>query len=148
MKQSIRLWRSAKYYPLQNLDILYSRDVEFYRYGINNNYKIMNHIINIDMIASAAIMFPKLTNDYQSLSDKNDIELMKNKIRMLLKVGIKEENNVIILSAWGCGAFGCPPLHIAKLFKEIIENEFINSYQVIIFGIQGNNYEVFKNIIG
>ena len=41
-----------------------------------------------------------------------------------------------MLSAFGCGAFGNPPHHIAELFKKVIEeNSYENSFKNITFAI-------------
>jgi uncharacterized protein (TIGR02452 family) len=46
---------------------------------------------------------------------------MKAKIKTLLSVALESGHDALVLSALGCGAFACPPRHIAALFKEAIE---------------------------
>jgi uncharacterized protein (TIGR02452 family) len=38
---------------------------------------------------------------------------------MLLRVSAAQKNEVLVLSAWGCGAFGCTPEGVAKIFRHI-----------------------------
>ena len=55
-----------------------------------------------------------------------------------------ENNNILVLSAWGCGAFGCPPYHMAKIFKKVLK-VYDGIFEEIIFAILGPNYELFKS---
>jgi uncharacterized protein (TIGR02452 family) len=41
----------------------------------------------------------------------------------------------IVLSALGAGAFANPPKHIAELFREVIEREYPNCFEEIVFAI-------------
>jgi hypothetical protein len=41
----------------------------------------------------------------------------------------------VILSAFGCGAYGNPPKHMARLFKETISGHFKGVFKEIIFAI-------------
>lgn len=40
-----------------------------------------------------------------------------NKIKTIFDIAYKNQNDAIVLSAFGCGAFCNPPGHIAELFK-------------------------------
>ncbi len=42
---------------------------------------------------------------------------------LLFVTTLLKGHDAIVLSAFGCGAFGNPPEHIATLFKEIIDTE-------------------------
>lgn len=53
------------------------------------------------------------------------IEPFKNKMRKLFRVGLQHGHDALVLGAWGCGAFHCPPQHVARLFHEVMmESEF------------------------
>ena len=41
----------------------------------------------------------------------------------------------IVLGAFGCGAYGNPPNHIAQLFKEVITGDFKGCFSHILFAI-------------
>ncbi len=46
-------------------------------------------------------------------------------IRTILRIGLSNGHDALILGAMGCEAFRNPPSHVAKLFHEvIIEPEF------------------------
>jgi len=64
---------------------------------------------------------------------------------MLLRISAVQKNEVLVLFAWGCGAFGCSLEGVAKIFRHIIITEFNGTFREIIFAILGSNYERFLN---
>jgi uncharacterized protein (TIGR02452 family) len=91
----------------------------------------------------AGLRKPQLTDDCRRIRQKTDIQTLETKLRLLFYVAAAQANDVLILSALGCGAFGCPPAHVAMLFKKVIA-ENIGRFRKIIFAILGSNYEPFK----
>ena len=64
------------------------------------------------------------------------IEGTKNKMRTILRIGLRHGHDSLVLGALGCGAFCNPPSHIARLFHEVFEEpEFKNKYRLISFAI-------------
>jgi uncharacterized protein (TIGR02452 family) len=152
-----------KYYPLKawkrdhvtgiviNPDIrmmktIYSRDVEFFRDGIDKGYKLMDNSIYFDVISSPALRWRDTTEDGQYFVSPLDVQLMKDKIRNLFILAAHEGVETLILSAWGCGAFGGPPRHTAEIFKEVLE-EADGLIPKVVFAITGYNYEIFADIL-
>lgn len=135
---------SQNLYPLYNLDTTISNNVEFFRYGIDKGYMIMDRPIQIDCIGAPAVCLPLLNSDGDYLNEKNK-EFMRQKIRMLLLTAAQNGNDSIILSAWGCGAYGCPPKSTALLFKEVL-TEFAGVFQETPFAILGDNYQHFYDV--
>lgn len=43
----------------------------------------------------------------------------EEKIKSILKIGLVNGHDSIVLGAFGCGAFGNPPKHIAALFEKV-----------------------------
>jgi uncharacterized protein (TIGR02452 family) len=138
-----------KYYPFKFYDTIISKGVEFFRNGSDKGYTILNKPFKIDCIAAPALRNPQLTRTYDDFGNEEDIFMMEQKIRSLLFAAAKNGNDCIILSAWGCGAFGCPPKGVARLFKKVLK-EFTGVFKETPFAITGNNflpfYEEFKTI--
>ena len=132
------------FYPLEPLDTIVSPQVEYYRRGASTGYIYMDEPVNIDMIAAPAVCFPHLSRDRKFMTDEKDVKLMEAKIHMLLRVAAANKNDTLILSAWGCGAFGCPPYHVAKIFKKVC-SEYDGAFKEIVFAILGSNYNLFKD---
>jgi uncharacterized protein (TIGR02452 family) len=93
----------------------------------------------MDCIAAPALRDPQLNSTFDDFGLEENRNMMENKIRVLLYTAAKNGNDSIILSAWGCGAFGCPPKGVAKLFKKVL-GEFAGVFRETPFAILGNNY--------
>ena len=76
-------------------------------------------------------------------------ELFKGRIKNIFEAAIDNGVEVIILGAFGCGAFKNPPEIVAKAFHEVIdENNYAYFFKNIVFAIKSNysnncNYEIF-----
>jgi uncharacterized protein (TIGR02452 family) len=133
-----------KYYPMTRLRTIVSKGVEFYASGIATGYLPYNLPTRIDCVAAPAVRFPYLDRGrgFKSFGNDDDAKLMEEKIRMLFHAAHVSGNTTFILSAWGCGAYGCPVDHVAEIFKKVI-NEGV-PVKKIVFAILGPNFEAFK----
>ncbi len=135
-----------KYYPMNGLKAIYSRDVEFFRHGIDREYKLMDNSVYFDVISAPALRWRETTTDGHYYLHVADTEIMKNKIRNLFILAAHEGVETLILSAWGCGAFGGPPHHTAELFKEVLM-EADGIIPKVVFAITEFNYPIFAQIL-
>jgi len=92
-----------------------------------------------DVIACAA---PQLFDSY----DENEFKgIMESRIKRILDVAAKENVQVFILGAFGCGAFKNPPEIIADIFASLIRNY---SFEIVEFAVfcrdDQKNFEVFN----
>jgi uncharacterized protein (TIGR02452 family) len=135
-----------EYYPInpESFDTIISHNVEFFRCGKDKGYVLMDEPIEFDCIASPALRFPQVNSSYDDFGRQEDRTYMENKIRMLLYTAAKNGNDSIILSAWGCGAYGCPPQAMAQLFKNVLD-EFVGVFKETPFAILDINYLYFRN---
>ena len=132
-----------RHYPTPPIHTSYSAGVEFYRGGAAVDYALYTVPQRLDCIAVAGLRKPLLTDDQRRIRQRTDIEILETKLRLLFYVAAKQGNDVLILSALGCGAFACPPVHVAMLFKKVVA-ENTGRFRKIIFAILGSNYEPFK----
>jgi uncharacterized protein (TIGR02452 family) len=134
------------YYPLSLLQTVYSTDVEFFKEGFDKGFARMAIPRKFDVISAPALCGPETTADGQHYVYSKDVDTMRTKIRNLILIAAEYRVDTLILSAWGCGAFHCPPTHTAQLFKEVIE-EYDGLIPNITFAIIGINYYPFAAII-
>ena len=52
---------------------------------------------------------------------KAAIDITRNKIRTVFRLGLTYGNDALVLGAFGCGAFKNPPAEIANVFHEVME---------------------------
>lgn len=98
------------------------------------NYELFQKPFQMSFITVAAIKEPVLTPSGH-LTD-TDKDQTRDKIRTILRIGLKHGHDSLVLGALGCGAYGNPPADVAKLFHEIIEEEeFRDKFKMLVFAI-------------
>lgn len=115
---------------------------------------------NVDVITCAAPNLRKNPSDKMNpnsgikpikLSDKELKELHIKRMRRILDIAKRENEDVIILGAFGCGAFYNKPEVVAKAMKQVVE-EYKYDFKVIEFAVYCSerdiqNYEIFRNVL-
>jgi uncharacterized protein (TIGR02452 family) len=93
----------------------------------------------VSVISIAAIRDPCITPDgtYQHSHDK---DIMKYKIRLMLRIAAKHGHTKLVLGALGCGASHNPPKGVANAFLEVLtEKEFQGGWwDQVVFAVQDN----------
>jgi uncharacterized protein (TIGR02452 family) len=119
-------------YPLLNLDGIYSKDITVFRGSEKNGYYLLSSPFKVSMISVSAVKRPMLKDGKMS---EADLKMNREKIKMIFQISHEQGHREMVLSAFGCGAYGNPPEQIAKIFKDVIENEFAGYFDKIIFAI-------------
>lgn len=134
--------QSENQYPLdRNFGGIYTPNATLFREGESHNYKLMDNPCKLSFISVAGINRPDL--DKNGMIADYLIETVKNKMRTILRIGLANHHDSLVLGALGCGAFCNPPSHVARLFHEVIdEPEFAGKYRLIVFAIleDGNSH--------
>lgn len=128
-------------YPLEWNELLLIRQVTVFK---DTSYQKMETPFTVDILNAVALRSPSITNDEytESLSYK----LMDDKIGAIFKSAIHNENDSIVLGAFGCGSFSNPPKVIAELFRKHA-TIFNDKFKQITFAVLGINYPIFQNIL-
>lgn len=101
-----------------------------------SNFELFQKPFQMSFITVAAIKEPVLTpTGHLTDADKDQT---RDKIRTVLRIGLKHGHDCLVLGALGCGAYGNPPADVAKLFHKVIEEEeFRDKYKMLVFAIIG-----------
>lgn len=107
-----------------------------------------NEWFNVDVITCAAPYIAKRKYTNKAVLK----ELFKGRIKNIFEAAIDNDIEVIILGAFGCGAFKNPPEVVAKAFHEVIdENNYSSYFKKIVFAIKSSvnddPYEPCPNIM-
>ena len=86
-----------------------------------------------------------------NLADQELLSIHEKRLRRILDVALMSENEVVILGAFGCGAFENKPEIVARAAKNVIQ-EYRYAFVTIEFAIYCNpwdtaNYKVFNEIL-
>ena len=77
--------------------------------------------------------------------------LLATRIRRIFEVAVANENEVLILGAFGCGAFRNPPEIVAKVFYNVMQDylEYFDTIEYAVYHTEREvaNYEAFKRIM-
>ena len=138
--------------------IIYSRNVYVFK---DKNYNMLpvEDRFYVDVLTCAA---PNLRenprNQYNSdaseekltLTDEELYNIHVKRARNILNVAVKNEDDYLILGAFGCGAFRNNPEIVAKAYKDVLQ-DYMYCFKVIDFAIidgkYSNNYEIFKRVL-
>ncbi len=99
----------------------------------------------VDVITSAA---PDLDMKFYDWAEYRT--LMYNRLKKIIQVAKKENVEVLILGAYGCGAFHNPPEIIAALFKDLLNEYHFDTVEFAVYCNKDDkfsNYNIFKNIL-
>ena len=134
-----------KLYPINVNELILTKDVQ-----IRDTPRVAQQSCapdTIDIISSSACKMP-----YNFMGTKMSVEytgIMYRKILYLFLVALEYQYDVLILGAWGCGGYRCPPEHVSALFKMVLE-EFKGCFKKVIFAIRDtenhpkSNLNIFK----
>lgn len=122
-------------YPLdRNFGGIFSHGVTIFRGTETCGYPLIDIPWQVNFIAVAACNLSYDERGEQIPSHL--IETTENKIRTILRIAIDNNQKRLVLGAFGCGAFGNPPKHIAELFFKILhEADFLNRFKSVDFAI-------------
>ena len=134
-------------YPLDlNYGGIYTSSVTFFRNNKDKFYTLRDSAFKCDVITVASLSFNG-RSDYAYADEMSfraqdggftpeGEEIMLNKIRTIYRMGIEHGNDALVLGAFGCGAYKCPPDDVARLFRTVTEEpEFKNKLRLIVFAI-------------
>jgi uncharacterized protein (TIGR02452 family) len=87
----------------------------------------------VDVITIPAVRKPELENGKLPAWV---VDVLKIKIRQMFDIALENGNDSLVLSAFGCGAYGTPPKEMARLFHEVIESKkYKGVFKKIVFAI-------------
>ena len=138
MAKEFNLKPKRQQYPLDiNFGAIYSEGITVFRGSEEENYKLLNKPFQVDVISVAAYKDPPLEN---GKLPKDIKEIMSNKIKTIFNACLVNNNDSLVLGAFGCGAYHNPPEEVAKLFKDILESEdYKNKFKKVTFAILDSN---------
>jgi uncharacterized protein (TIGR02452 family) len=158
MKRFYKPHRRARN-PLYNDDLIYSPDV----YVIKSDTSIPERLPENDWYKVNAItcaapnlrerpsnsMNPNAGDTPARISADDLEELLMKRIRRIFAVAAGEDNDALILGAFGCGAFRNPPKVVAKAFHKVTD-EYRNCFDTIEYAVfhivrETENFTAFKD---
>lgn len=130
------------FYPIHSDECVVVQNVTVFRATEKHDYSILKDTTTLDFVACPGIHNPRL--DENGSFNKEDEHKLRVKIRCLFQAAQKYGYNALVLGPLGCGAWRCPPKHVARIFKEEIE-KYDGAFIFIVFAcleVKENDYIV------
>lgn len=137
-------------YNIQNYNLLYS-DFMLYSPCVSiirdKNYNLTENIINTSVITAPAVNRNIANRKHTSQEIFN---CMLKRAEKILCIALENQNDNIILGAWGCGVFKNPVSDIAEIFRILlIDKQYARLFKNIIFAsFNDKNSEIFSRVFG
>jgi len=105
----------------------------------------------VSVITVAAPRHPALNESRTKFAKEEDVRDLRGKIRIILRIAVRNKQDSLVLGAMGCGAYGCPPVFVANEMKAILlEDEFQGWFKNVMFAVYSSavngpsNFKTFR----
>ena len=147
--------------PLYNNDCIYTPDVVVFKSDTDFPETMPeSQWWKVDVITCAAPnlrripsneMNPNAGSEAANISLGDLRELLRGRITRIFQVAMRSGAQVLILGAFGCGAFKNPPKLVAEVFGEVMK-EYGGEFEVIEYAVyhterEKGNYEAFRGLV-
>lgn len=148
--------------PIHNDDCIYTADVVVFKTDTAMPELMQEKAwYKVNVISCAAPnLRSKPSNQMNSgdgdkaakVSDKELLAIHEKRMRRILDIALKNGEEVVVLGAYGCGAFINPPEVVARAMKTVVE-EYRYAFRTIEFAVycspkDDTNYKVFQRGLG
>lgn len=170
-RSSLALSLHRRYYPFKQRMGLYTPDVLIIRSDMESGHKILVPDVKpedlpvVSVLSVAALRCPETRRVRRNTAsgsisesliyaDPAARDLMKDKMRLCLRMAARRGHRLLVLGALGCGAFKNPKEEVARCWLEVLhEAEFQGGWwEEIWFAVYDRrnegNFEAFEEILG
>ena len=147
--------------PLYNNDCIYTPDVCVFKSDTSFPELLpKDEWWNVNILTCAApnlrerpnnTMNPYAGNQASKITPSELEKLLTIRIKRIFDIAVSNGNEVLILGAFGCGAFRNPPEIVAKVFNNVMQ-DYLCYFDTIEYSVYHTerevaNYEAFKKIM-
>lgn len=155
-KMQAKKWRQLQrtayvFYGLMYVHIMLI-NIPYARLGLGM-YVANVVIYSIVFLGYAAMRISKaISVKAARITDDELLAIHEKRFTRILDIALTNNNDVVILGAFGCGAFENNPGVVAAAAKNVVE-KYIHAFRVIEFAVycsprDSNNYDVFSSVFG
>ena len=129
------------FYPINADEAVYSPGVLVFRAGEEAGFA------RAEPEALAFVACPGVSMPARDRLGDADAEALARKVRLILRVAREHGHDALVLGALGCGAFGCPAAHVARVFRAEIA-ACAHAFARVEFAVLGANAAAFEAAFG
>lgn len=133
-------------YPIKADEAIYTPKATVFKDTEANGYTYLKTPKTLSFIAAPGLNHPPLVNNRLTPEGETYFE---RKIRLIFQVAKENGHDSLILGPLGCGAWACPPKHVAQIFLQVCDQN-AGVFQKIVFACYSRpenpdqNYEAFQ----
>lgn len=137
--------------PLYNNDCIYTPNVCVFKSDINFPEPLPQaEWWNVNILTCAApnlrerpsnAMNPNAGTTAAKISTTELEKLLMSRIHRIFEVAVANNNEVLILGAFGCGAFRNPPELVAKVFRNVMQ-DYLDRFETIEYAVYHTEREI------
>ncbi|KAF1956645.1 hypothetical protein CC80DRAFT_562226 [Byssothecium circinans] len=140
MPWNAQLRKDVNFYPIPQRGGIYSPEVFVFRYGPERDYATFapEEIVSLPVISVAPIRRPKLDETGKYYSFVQEQELMREKMKTVLRLASYCGHRNLVLGAFGLGpVFRNPTREVAEMWKDLLfkDPEFKGVFTDVVFAI-------------
>lgn len=99
-----------------------------------------------DVITCAAPNY-SAAKKFCNIKESENTKALTERIRFVFEIAKDQQVDTLILGAFGCGVFGQDPKTTAEIFHTLLENEYKDVFDKVVFAIpEGVNLDTFKKV--
>ena len=137
------------FYPILNNEAVYSPNISVIKSSELTKWTSIpeNEVPQLCFVACPALKYPETIIKKKEVKLlPEDVETLKNKIRLIIQIAIEKKHETIIFGAMGCGAWRNPVKHVAEIFKSVLNecDGVILDYYFAIMTTQDDTYQFRK----
>jgi len=113
-----------------------------FRSGPEKGYRVWKEFKALPIISVAPIRRPKLDELGADYSFSQEKELMKDKMRTVLRIAASRQHSDLCIGAFGVGyGFRNPAKQVAGMWRELLfnEQEFQGAFSNVVFALEGTS---------
>ncbi|KAK7193014.1 hypothetical protein DPSP01_005223 [Paraphaeosphaeria sporulosa] len=138
MPWNAQMGKDENHYPIPQRGGIYCPEVYVFRGGPDMDYAIFQNIEKLPVISVAPVRGPRLNESGSSYSFEQERELMKEKMRTVLRIAAYCDHRNLVIGAFGLGPiFRNPAREVAKMWRHLLyeEEEFRGVFTDVVFAI-------------
>lgn len=144
-RSSLSVTLNRRLYPIPDYGGIYSPTVVIIRESLARGHDLLDlskseELSVLSFVSVAAIRGPAVaktlagTEKYKLTGDR---DVMKEKMRVVLRIAAARGHRRLVLGALGCGAFGNPRVEVARCWREIFEEQEFRGgwWETVVFAV-------------
>jgi uncharacterized protein (TIGR02452 family) len=144
-RSSLSFTLKRRLYPIPDYGGIYSPTVVIIRESLARGHDVLDlskpeELPVLSFVSVAAIRGPAIAKTLagaEKYKHAGDRDVMKEKMRVVLRIAAATGHRRLVLGALGCGAFGNPRVEVARCWREVFEEQEFQGgwWETVVFAV-------------